>query len=60
MARHTGKSKDDGDKKASLGDALDDAAKQVPATDLGSYTVEKIEVEVGNPKITEYKVTISK
>lgn len=38
--------------------AIDDAAKKV--ADLGWYTVEKIEVDVGNPKIIEYKVTIGR
>jgi hypothetical protein len=38
--------------------ALDDAAKQVPTGALGPYKVDLV-VEVGNPKITEYKVTIT-
>jgi hypothetical protein len=38
--------------------ALDDAASKVDRDALGEYKVE-ITVEVGNPKITEYRVTIN-
>jgi len=37
--------------------ALDDAAKQIAPEDLGEYKVE-LTVIVGNPKISEYRVTI--
>lgn len=51
----------DGDKSnkgkstRSLQEAIEDAGKN--AANPGSYTV-KIEVEVGNPKINEYRVTL--
>jgi hypothetical protein len=38
--------------------ALDDAASKVDPDALGEYTVE-LHVEVGNPKINEYRVTIT-
>jgi hypothetical protein len=38
--------------------ALDDAASKVDPDALGEYTVE-LRVEVGNPKINEYRVTIT-
>jgi len=40
----------------SLQDALDEAGKNAAQT--GTHTV-RITVEVGNPKINEYKVTIT-
>jgi flavin-binding protein dodecin len=43
-----------------LAGALDKAAQQLTKDELGWYTVEKIEVNVGNPKINDYKVTISR
>jgi hypothetical protein len=41
-----------------LKEALDDAARQVPGDALGEYQVE-LYVEVGNPRISEYRVTIT-
>jgi hypothetical protein len=38
--------------------ALDDAADKVDPDALGEYKVE-LHVEVGNPRITEYRVTIT-
>ena len=45
-------------KGADLDKALADAAAKVAGDALGPYRVELV-VEVGNPKITEYKVTIT-
>ena len=50
-SKHEGKGHD-------LGAALEDAAKKVGG-ELGWYTVETIEISVGNPKINEYKVEIT-
>ena len=50
-----------GPKKGKGGDlkqALDDAANQVDPDALGEYKVELF-VEVGNPKISEYRVIIT-
>lgn len=52
MAKKEGKGK-------TLTEAIEDAAKQVGG-DLGTYTVATIQIDVGNPKIDQYKVTISK
>ena len=41
-----------------LNEALDDAAKQVDKDALGEYKVEFF-VQVDNPKISEYRVTIT-
>jgi hypothetical protein len=41
-----------------LKEALDDAAKQVDKDALGEYKVEFF-VQVDNPKISEYRVTIT-
>ena len=41
-----------------LKEALDDAARQVDGGALGEYKVE-LYVEVSNPKISEYRVTIT-
>jgi hypothetical protein len=41
-----------------LKEALDAAARDVDPDALGDYKVELV-VTVGNPKITEYKVTIT-
>jgi hypothetical protein len=42
----------------SLKEALDEAADKVGSDALGEYRVE-LHVEVGNPKISEYRVTIT-
>jgi flavin-binding protein dodecin len=42
-----------------LKEALDDAANQVSKDALGTYRVSEILVQVDNPKISEYRVTIT-
>jgi hypothetical protein len=51
-AKKEGKGKD-------LEAAIHDAATKVGG-DLGIYTVEKIQIDVGNPKVNEYIVTIGR
>ena len=48
----------DGKSKIDLHDALKDAAAQVDKDALGEYKVEFF-VQVDNPKISEYRVTIT-
>ena len=47
-----------GKSKTDLHDALKNAADQVPKDALGEYKVEFF-VQVDNPKISEYRVTIT-